>query len=120
LTILFGVENLANEIVGGGSYPVGVKGKPKSEEHKRKIAEAHKGKPKQYTTYWKGKKIPKEIRKKISIALADNFSKNGHPCKGRKQTEETRRKISESKKGKKGRKLSDEDIALIFFRSSTA
>jgi very-short-patch-repair endonuclease len=80
------------------------KGKPLSEEHKRKIGEANKIK-------LKGKKHSEEWKKKMSERM-----------KGHKVLEETRRKISEAHKGKiisekhkrkmsegrKGMKLSEE------------
>ena len=54
------------------------KGKPKSEEHKRKIGEGNRG-----------KKLSEDSKLKISEAN-----------KGKKLSEETRRKMSEAKKGK--------------------
>ena len=54
------------------------KGKPKSEEHRRKLSKAHKG-----------KKHTAEAKKKISEARL-----------GKKHTAETKRKMSEIKKGK--------------------
>lgn len=68
---------------GGHSFSSTNKGKHFSEEHKRKLAEAHKGQN-------KGKKLSEETRKKMSEA------KKGHSV-----TEEARRKMSEAKKGKK-------------------
>jgi hypothetical protein len=56
-----------------------------SEEHKRKLSEAHKGK-----IPWKGKHHTKESKKKMSKSQ-----------KGRKASEETRKKMSESQKGEK-------------------
>ena len=59
----------------------------KSEEWKRKLSEAHKG-----------KRLSEETRKKISEANKGKLSCN----KGKRLSEETRKKISESLKGKPG------------------
>ena len=59
------------------------KGKPRSEETRRKIAEAHKGKPKSA-----------EHKKKLSEAAKGNK----HHL-GKHHTEETRRRMSEASKG---------------------
>jgi CRISPR/Cas system Type II protein with McrA/HNH and RuvC-like nuclease domain len=71
------------------------KGKPKSEESKRKMSEAKKGKP----PHNKGKLTPEETKKKQSLAK-QNVS------------EETRIKMAEAKKGKtphnKGKPHSEE------------
>lgn len=61
------------------------RGIPFSEEHKRKLSEAHKGKP--------GNPRSEETKRKISEAL------KGKP--GTSRSEETRRKMSESLKGRK-------------------
>ena len=60
------------------AFRKGKKGKPKSEETKKKMAESHKG-----------KKLSEEHKKKIGAAK-----------KGKKLLEETRRKISDAHKGK--------------------
>lgn len=79
------------------------KGKLHSEEHRRKISEAHKGQfvseetKRKLSEVNKGKKQTEETKKKRSEAL------KGHPV-----SEETRRKISESRKGKKMPPLSEE------------
>ena len=73
------------------------KGKPKSEEHKRKIGLSHKGKRHTPETREKislarigrGVGMSEETKLKISIA-----------CKGKKISEETRKKMSAAKKGK--------------------
>ena len=76
-----------------------MKGKPKTEEHKKKLSEAHKGKHigEKHSMY--GKHHSDESKKKMSEA-----HKN--------MSEETRRKLSESHKGKpawsKGKKFSEE------------
>lgn len=44
-------------------------GKTFSEEHKRKISEANKGKPKNYEVWNKGKKMSEEQKRKISNTL---------------------------------------------------
>lgn len=68
------------------------KGIPMSEEQKKKLSEAHKGKP----SGRKGMKLNDEWRKKLSEAH------KGKPSgrKGVKLSEESRRKISESLKGR--------------------
>ena len=81
----------------GEHYSLHNKGKPKSEEHKRKISEAKKGK--KSGIY--GKKLSEESKAKISEAN-----------KGKHHSEETKRKISEAHKGKpswnKGKCISEE------------
>lgn len=71
------------------------KGKKLSEEHKKKISESHIG-----NTYGLGRKFSEESKRKISEAQMGN--KNALGCH---RSEETRRKISEARRGKK---LSDE------------
>lgn len=61
------------------------KNKKFSEEHKRKIGEAQKGKP----GHTKGKHLSEETKQKISLAT-----------KSQKLSEETKKRISESHKGK--------------------
>ena len=65
------------------------KGKPFSEEHKRKIRESNKGKN-------LGKHPTEETRKKLSASLIGN-QRN----KGKHHTEETKKILSESHKGEK-------------------
>ena len=70
------------------------KGKPKSEETRKKISEANKGKPKSEETKKKmseankGKHLSEETRKKLSEA-----------AKGKPKSEETKKRMSEAKKG---------------------
>lgn len=66
------------------------KGRPQSEEHKRKIAESMRGKN-------KGRQHSEEAKRNMS---AGQKGKPG-PNKGKKFSEETKRKLSEAKKGKK-------------------
>ena len=83
------------------------KGKQLSEEHKRKISESQKGKQlseehkRKISEYRKGKQHTGETKRKISESL-----------KGKQHTGETKRKISESLKGKRspmcGKQLSEE------------
>ena len=74
----------------------GLKRKPLSEQHKRKLYESHKGKKQSQETIEKrrlkmlGHKTSDETRKKISEAN-----------KGRKVSEEIKKKMSESRKGRK-------------------
>ena len=69
-------------------------GHPQSEDSKRKLSEAHKGKPtwnKGKSSWNKGKHFSEETRRKMAIAK-----------KGKRKTplsEETKRKISEANKG---------------------
>ena len=67
------------------------KGKPRSEEHKKKIAEANKGKP----AWNKGKKMSEETKKKNSEAHKGKPAWN----KGKKHSEEAKKKMAESHKG---------------------
>lgn len=89
-------------------------GKPRSEETKRKLSEAHKGKKlsgktkKKMSDYWKkhgnwikGKKLPEEIKKQISESMIGRFSGENHPLYGKHHSKETKRKLSEAHKGKK-------------------
>ena len=73
------------------------KGKHLSEETKRKISEVHKGKPK--SEEWKRKQ-------------SESRKGEGNPNYGKHLSEETKRKLSEAKKGKstwiKGKHLSEE------------
>lgn len=83
--------NEVYNIAGGGEGRTG----PFSEEVRRKLSEAHKGKchsdehKKKISESMKGKRLSDECKRKISEAE-----------KGKVQSEETKRKISESKKGK--------------------
>ena len=89
---------------------------PKSEEHKRKLSEAHKGERNSMF----GKKHSKETRRKISEANKGNTKMLGkhlseeskrkisEAMKGKKLSDETKRKLSEAHKGKKRVPLSEE------------
>lgn len=68
----------------GNTYGSGLKGKPKTEEHKRKISEGNKGRI-----------ISAEQRQIIS-----ERNKGNKYCLGRKLSEESKHKMSEAKKGK--------------------
>ena len=89
---------------------VSLKGKTLSEEHRRKLSEAKKGRPscmlgkkhsEETKRKMKGKHLSEETRRKLS---------ESH--KGNKHSEETKKKMSESHKGKniwmKGKHLSEE------------
>ncbi len=72
-------------------------GKKHSEDVKKKISSANKGR-KGYNT---GKTLSKETRMKISNSLKCIMSGKNNPMYGKKHTEQTKIKISESHKGKK-------------------
>lgn len=57
------------------------KGKKLSVEHKRKISEAKKKFHEENPNIWKGREIPKEVRKKISITIKRSgmFKGETHP-----------------------------------------
>ena len=74
-----GVKNLCNKTLGGEGFFGGVH----TEETKRKISKA-----------FKGKKLSKETKRKISLAT------KGHPNYLKSQSKEARRKISEAMKGR--------------------
>lgn len=80
------------------------KGKPKSEEHKRKISESNKG----ISSTWNSRP---EYRAKMSAIMKGE----GNPMFNKKHTDETRRKISEANKGNtawnKGIPISEEQRA---------
>ena len=59
---------------------------PRTEEHKKKLSEAHKGK----RGYWKEKKRPEHSK----------FMSQNHPLKDKHHSEETKRKISKGIEGK--------------------
>ena len=102
----------------------GTSGCTVSEETKRKISEANKGK----TTWLKGKHHSEETKQKISKGKKGNKLSEEHKRKiskgnkGKKRSEETRKKLSETRKGnklseeikqkiseaQKGKKFSDE------------
>lgn len=70
-----------------------LKGKSKSDEHKQNISKARKGKP----GYFKGKPLSEEHKKKLSESL-----------KGKSLSEEAKLKISAALKGKSRKPLSEE------------
>ena len=80
------------------------KGKPKSEEHKRKISESNKG----ISSTWNSRP---EYRAKMSAIMKGE----GNGMFNKKHTEESKRKMSESSKGKpawnKGIPISEEQRA---------
>lgn len=112
-----GVENCYN-LADGGEGNLGLqhseetkkkisearKGKKLSEETKKRISEAKRGKhhpnseetKKKISEAMKGHKVSEETKKKISEALKGKPS----PNKGKHHTEETKRKMSEAMKGK--------------------
>ena len=90
-------EDTYNMAIGGSS---GVGRMPKSEETKRKLSEARKGKP----SPKKGKPSPLKGRKREGFHFhfsEEQKRKMSESRKGRVVSEEARRKISAAKKGKK-------------------
>ena len=75
-------------------------GKHHSEETKRKISEAKKGKLLGENNPNYGKKHTKEVREKISERVKMVFAERGCPNLGRRQSEETKQKLREFHKGK--------------------
>lgn len=65
---------------------------PFSEEHKRKLSEANKGK-----TFV----MSEETKEKIRNTLVEKYKKENHPSCGKKLTEEHKKKLSAIHKGKK-------------------
>lgn len=105
-----GYGNLTNITDGGlGGIAHIMRSKPLSEEHKRKIGEANRGKPSPN----KGKTRPKEIGQKISLRLTGRIYPNRRKIKslhvknkprsfgmsGKKHTEEALRKMRTFQKG---------------------
>jgi hypothetical protein len=95
----------------GAKVSAGLKGKPKSEEHKRKLSEAgkgnipwNKGKKGVQESSRKGVKCSDETREKMSIAhkgrpnTEEQKAKISASLKGRVMSEETKKKMSESRK----------------------
>lgn len=93
----------------------GIKIGPFSEEHKRKIGEAHKGKVVSEETRKKlseSHKNPSEETRRKIVENRRSMSGENNPMYGKHHTEESKRKIGESNKGNqspmKGRKHSEE------------
>jgi hypothetical protein len=96
------------------------KGKNLTEDHKRKLSKAHKGKKltedhkRKLSKANKGKSISEEHRRKISeaakgkIITEESKRKMSEAAKGKIFTEEHRRKLSEAAKGKKRGARSEE------------
>ena len=91
----------------------GANGYKHTEESKRKMSEAKKGKYDGENNPMYGKTFSKEHRRKISESqkgktlseehkrkISETISGENHPWYGKKHTEETKRKMSEAKKGK--------------------
>jgi len=77
----------------------GMKGKKLSEEHKRKISKSMKGK----NPWNKGKKLPKlseERKKKISVGLKGKYCGERNHMFGKKLPVETKRRMAKALKGK--------------------
>jgi group I intron endonuclease len=113
-------EKVGYNISWGGEYGYGLRGRKVSEETRKKLSKALKGR----TSPLKGRRVPEEIRRKvaaahpagenhpffgkpvseerkrnISKALTGLFAGRNHPNLGRKLSEETKQKISELGRG---------------------
>lgn len=75
-------------------------GKHHSDETKRRISEAKKGKHVGENNPNYGKKHSEEIRKKISEQLKSFYAENGHSSLGKHHSEETKQKIRDFHKGR--------------------
>ena len=78
----------------------GTKGHETSEETRRKMSEALKGKYVGENASFYGKHHTEESKKKMSETKKKMYVGENHPFYGRKHTEDAKRKMSESKKGK--------------------
>lgn len=94
------------------------KGKSKSEDHRRKLSEAKKGKPSpmkgiktgrswnkgkacpQISNSLKGHKTSEKTRRKQSEIRIEYYKTHDGPSKGKHHSEETKKKLSEAHKGK--------------------
>lgn len=99
----------------------GTKGHETSEETRRKMSDALKGKYVGENASFYGKRHTEESKKKMSETKKKMYVGENHPFYGRKHTEDAKRKMSESKKGKYtgennwfyGKKHSDETRAKM-------
>jgi group I intron endonuclease len=85
----------------------------KTEAHKIKLSESHKGKKfpnhhmkseenkKKYSELHKGKKLTEETKKKISISRIGRFNGQDNPFYGKLHTEETKLKMRNAKRKKR-------------------
>ena len=96
-----------SEFLKGNTYNLGKKRQPLSEEVKRKISEANKGRiltPEQrlkISEFQKGRPTSEETKAKMRKPKPEGFGEKIREAnKGKKLSEETKRKISESKKSK--------------------
>ena len=90
---VFGRKDLGTGILinmtNGGDQPPSSKGKKLSEEHKKKVSEALKGKEKTYAVWNKGIPMTKDAKKKLSLAKT-----------GKTHTKETKEKIKQANLGR--------------------
>lgn len=82
----FDAFNAGYNLTNGGGYHVGNRGRKFSEEHKRKISEAHKGKT-----------FSEETRRKIGRATSKRLREN-HPMRGKHFSDEA---LSNMRKGRR-------------------
>lgn len=95
----------------GQKVSVALRGKPKSESHKKALSESlkgnepwNKGKSLHYDVWSKGKTFTEEHKKKLSEShkgkanTEEQKAKISAKLKGRKMSEETKRKMSEARK----------------------
>lgn len=84
------------------------KDKPRSEESKRKMSEARKGKGLGREPWNKGKKGAYKHSKEILEKISKSHIGHESGMKGKQHSEETRKRISESLRGKKRKPFSEE------------
>ena len=81
----FNSFNSGYNLTSGGGYHVGNKGRKFSDEHKRKLSAA-----------LKGKIVSQEARENMSLAMRKRFAENSHPMKGKHHTEDAHQNMSEA------------------------
>lgn len=108
----------------GGEAPM--KGRNHTEESKKKMSESKSGN----LAYWYGKKLPDEIKLKISIShlgikrtqetiekIKETKRTNGSSWTGKFHTEETKQKMSKAQSGKKKKNSSSKYFGVCWDKS---